>query len=358
MALAGDDEGRMFLGTDNKVQRRRETQAGIQDNPQRPAGSQTGKTYVEAWIIGNCRAGADKNGIVLGTDEMSPLARLRAGDPAALSGGQGDFPVQGRRQLQGDTGAGLQTVKDESAIQRFCLFPEQSYLNLNTRCSKSRDAPPTHAWIRIFAGNDTAPDASSNECVCAGAGYALMRAGFKTDEGCRAPGRVTGATKRFRLRMGTTTRLGPAAPHDPTLMNKDAADCRIGCGSPQPSPGQEQSRAHVSAIARVHRAAPRTSSGLFGFAPQLADEFAEVAGLPEVAVDGSEADVGDLIQGGEGVHDHLADHFRRYLRVAGTFQPADDSIDDPLEPLLVDGSLLQGNLHRSQELVSVEGLAL
>src|SRR5690606_30521302 len=96
----------------------------------------------------------------------------------------------------------------------------------------------------------------------------------------------------------------------------------------------------------------------FHLASQLADKFPEVAGFPEITVDRSEADVGDLVESRERIHHHLTDHLARNLGVTGALQSPDNAVHDALEAFLVDGALLRGDLHGAEQLVTVEGLAL
>src|SRR5689334_23225343 len=56
---------------------------------------------------------------------------------------------------------------------------------------------------------------------------------------------------------------------------------------------------------------------------ELADEGLEILGLAEISIDGSEADIGDLVQGGERVHHRLADMSSRDLGLARAFEAPD-----------------------------------
>src|SRR5262245_6363444 len=91
---------------------------------------------------------------------------------------------------------------------------------------------------------------------------------------------------------------------------------------------------------------------------ELADEGLEVLGLAEVAIDRGKADVGDLVQRGERVHHRLADMSRRDLGLARAFQAPNDAVDHALQPVLVDWPLAQRDLHRTQQLLAIERLAL
>src|SRR5258707_4602125 len=89
-----------------------------------------------------------------------------------------------------------------------------------------------------------------------------------------------------------------------------------------------------------------------------AHELAEVLGLAEVAVDGGEAHVGDLVEAGEGFHHQLADHVAGTLGLAGALELAHDRVDDALDALGLHRPLADRDVDRARELVAVEGLAL
>src|SRR5476651_2087510 len=71
----------------------------------------------------------------------------------------------------------------------------------------------------------------------------------------------------------------------------------------------------------------------------LADQRLEVLRLAEIAVDGSETDIGHLVQAGESLHDELADDGRLYLVLAHAFEAAHDTRDHAVDPLGLDRAL-------------------
>src|SRR5262249_40523425 len=99
------------------------------------------------------------------------------------------------------------------------------------------------------------------------------------------------------------------------------------------------------------------SVALFDFA-KLLDEGLEILRLAEVPVNRGEADVGDLVEVGQRVHDDLADGRALDLVLARAFQAPDDTVDDALQPLAVDRPLAQRDLHRPEQLLAIERLAL
>src|SRR6185312_12441394 len=89
-----------------------------------------------------------------------------------------------------------------------------------------------------------------------------------------------------------------------------------------------------------------------------ADELAEILGFAEIAVDRSEAHIGDLVERGQRLHHQLADQIARNVRLAGAFELADDRVDDALDALGLDRALAQRDIDRARQLVALEGLAL
>src|SRR5690349_9345444 len=90
---------------------------------------------------------------------------------------------------------------------------------------------------------------------------------------------------------------------------------------------------------------------------ELADEGLEVLGLAEIAVDRGEADIGDLVQGGERIHHRFADMGGRDLGLARAFEAPDDAVHHALQTVPVHGTLAQRDLHGAQQLLAVERLA-
>src|SRR6185437_11626574 len=121
----------------------------------------------------------------------------------------------------------------------------------------------------------------------------------------------------------------------------------------QTSPRPRRARASAARICAVSSIGRSVAVG-----PDAADELAEILGLAEIAVDRGEADIGDLVEAGERLHDEAADDLGRDLALARAFELADQRIDDPLDALGLDRPLAQRDIDRARELVAVEGLAL
>src|SRR5215475_2499148 len=89
-------------------------------------------------------------------------------------------------------------------------------------------------------------------------------------------------------------------------------------------------------------------------ARKLAKQRLEILGLAEIAIDRRKAHIGDVVEGAQRLHHHLADDLGRDLALALAFQLAHDLRHRLLDPLLLDRTLAQRDLHRAQELVAVE----
>src|SRR5580658_10697633 len=124
-------------------------------------------------------------------------------------------------------------------------------------------------------------------------------------------------------------------------------------GSGRPARGRGAPAPAPSAYGR-----PRPSALLGFFLRDSADEFAEILGLAEVAIDTGEADIGDLVEGGQRFHDQLADLISRDIGLARAFQLADDRIDHPLDPLGLDRALADRSVDRARELFPLERFTL
>src|SRR5262249_22682128 len=80
----------------------------------------------------------------------------------------------------------------------------------------------------------------------------------------------------------------------------------------------------------------------------------EILGLAKIAIDRGKAHIGDIVERAQVLHHHLADGLRRNLALALAFELAHDLGNELVDPLRLDRALAQRDLHRAQELVTVE----
>src|ERR1700730_10923 len=112
----------------------------------------------------------------------------------------------------------------------------------------------------------------------------------------------------------------------------------------------------VEAFSGISVAGGRPASIVIRRAPP--DELAEILGLAEITVDRGKADIGDLVERRQCLHDQLADHVARDVGFAGALELAHQRIDDALDPVGLDRALTQRDVDRAGQLIAVEGLAL
>src|SRR5512135_2941909 len=93
------------------------------------------------------------------------------------------------------------------------------------------------------------------------------------------------------------------------------------------------------------------------FLHEVLELLVELGHVLELAVDGGEPHVGDLVELAEPVHDQLTDLGDTDLLVGPLLEEGLDLLDDLLELADLDGPLLAGLHHAPEELLAVEGLA-
>src|SRR4029077_21201785 len=101
-----------------------------------------------------------------------------------------------------------------------------------------------------------------------------------------------------------------------------------------------------------------TACGSIVVGADPADEFAEILGLAEIAIDRGETHISDLVEAGERLHDEAADDVTRDLALAGALELTHHRVDDALDLLGLDRALAQGDVDGAGELVALERLAL
>src|SRR5262249_21241781 len=88
------------------------------------------------------------------------------------------------------------------------------------------------------------------------------------------------------------------------------------------------------------------------------DEIPEILGFPEITVDRGEADIGDLIEARQRLHDEAPDHIARDVGLARALQLTHQRADYPFYPFRLERALSQGDVDRSGEFVAVEWFAV
>src|SRR5690554_4713568 len=124
-------------------------------------------------------------------------------------------------------------------------------------------------------------------------------------------------------------------------------------------------------VERPYRAINRAPTGEFAFCATLALRFvgalgglpgqavdlgAELVEILEAAIDGGEADIGDLVEALQGLHHLLADDPGVNLPLAPAAPGLANALHRGLNGLGADRALLQGAKHAGAQLLLVEGL--
>jgi hypothetical protein len=90
---------------------------------------------------------------------------------------------------------------------------------------------------------------------------------------------------------------------------------------------------------------------------KFGDEFLEVVGGLEVLVDAGEADIGDGVDPGQGLHHDSADLVGWDVGFTETFKSSHNTGDHLVDPLALDRALLKCNANGTFKFVAIEGLA-
>src|SRR5829696_355927 len=90
------------------------------------------------------------------------------------------------------------------------------------------------------------------------------------------------------------------------------------------------------------------------FRGEFAEHGLKILGLAEIAIDGGEAHISDVIELAQVLHHDLADRLRGYFRLAAAFEFAHDRGNHLLDPFRIDRPLAQGDLQRAHQLVAIE----
>src|ERR687887_670023 len=94
------------------------------------------------------------------------------------------------------------------------------------------------------------------------------------------------------------------------------------------------------AAADIAGSLPEHSTRL-GVLRQFVEHAFEILGLVEIAIDRSEADISDVVERAQRLHDHLAHSLRRDFALALTLELAHDFRDRLVDALGLDGTFTQ-----------------
>jgi hypothetical protein len=140
----------------------------------------------------------------------------------------------------------------------------------------------------------------------------------------------------------------PALANDFPFPDDYASDTRIGIGRVTAALSQSEGSRHVTVISRVEHDAsiPITQQGhlLAAVRSGLLEALhlmAEFNNILKSSVDRSEADIRNLVEFPQFIHNQVAHKARRHFPLARGAQPVNDPCQRRLDLLGTDGSLLQ-----------------
>jgi hypothetical protein len=142
-------------------------------------------------------------------------------------------------------------------------------------------------------------------------------------------------------------------PDNGVIAYQHRANRRIGGGPPLAPAGQLQGQAHIFFF-RKHTA-PGIQKGLFLF-QQVFQLIHELVDILELAVDGSEADVGDLVDTVQSLHNRLTDTSGINLFFTAFLKAELQAINDLFDGLNGNGTFLARTLNAGNNFLALEHL--
>lgn len=125
----------------------------------------------------------------------------------------------------------------------------QTPVSTETPAARSRASPPPETrGSGSSKRHDDAGDARLGEGVGAGRRAPPMAARLEADIGGRAPRGLPGTREGLGLAMRAPARLGPAASHDASVLDDDAADGGVRPDRAEAAPRERQRRPHVTKV--------------------------------------------------------------------------------------------------------------
>lgn len=266
----------------------------------------TGQAAGQFGIVRQNRAYTHKNRIMLRTDKMGMPTRGISRDPLALAGWQSNLSIKRRSQLERDERTMPLDAGQKTRIQGAGLALKHAGMDLDPGITQKAMAAARHTRVRILKRRHDTRNAGRLQGLGAWPGLAMMGTWFKRNKSRGTTRAVASLLQRLGLRMGPAAILRPACANNmPARIDYDATHGGIGPDTPEAALRKLQRKAHVSVI-RVRRRARGLRALVFGFV-KLPENMLEVLGLPEIAVDGGKANIGDRIEVREPLHHKFAD---------------------------------------------------
>ena len=248
-----------------------QAQSGVDHHAQRLAGGdhlavgqrQLLGAHGEPGVVEDDRLHPGEDGAGAGTQALHLAARLGTGDPLGLAGAHGGTAIEAHGHLQAHEGPAVGHAHHEAGIERQRLVLQQTHRHLEAGLAQQGDAPAGHLGIGVLHGDDDAGHPGLDQRPGAGAGAALMGAGFQGHVGGGAAGGLPRRAQGVDLGVGLARPLVPALADDPLVLDQHAAHPGVGVGGVAAALGQFQGAGHpgLGQGRGAHHRPPAGSSG-------------------------------------------------------------------------------------------------
>src|SRR5690606_33328721 len=137
----------------------------------------------EGRIVREHGADTGEHGATAGAKTLDVLSRLGTGDPLAFAAGHGGAAIEAHADLAADVGQAGTHAFEKARVERGGLRIEQGAVDSDAGAAKAGEAFATDQGVGVFHGVDDARYAGGDEGFGAGAGAAVVGAGFEGDVG-------------------------------------------------------------------------------------------------------------------------------------------------------------------------------
>lgn len=163
-----------------------------------------------------------------GPQSLHIAARIRGGNPLALTARHGGAAIEAGSQLDGHPREGGTHPLEKARVERFRFARQQAEIGLDPRFGEHPQATPTHLGIGIDHGRHHPGHAGVDQRFGAGRGTAMVGAGFEGHIGGSTTGVVTGGAQGIDLGMGLARLLMPPFANHHAIFDQHGADAGLG----------------------------------------------------------------------------------------------------------------------------------
>jgi len=217
----------------------RGAEVGVEEDAEERAASGQAGTVGEFGIVGEDGADASEDGVAGVTEALDFGASSGTREPMWLIGVAGgwwgsELTIDRERGLQGDEGgSGLDEVS-EGFVEAAGRLLEGTESDFDVGGAELCDALPADERVGVFGGDDDADDSGGDQRVGAGAGAAMVGAGFEGDVGGGTSGREASRGCHFERddlgMVAVVVEMRAFADDAVLIVDEDAAYLRVGGG--------------------------------------------------------------------------------------------------------------------------------